>query len=200
MKIERCKPRFNRAKESTGMAEITIRISDKALKYVLAVLVIISVTWGFSYVWSTGMLRPKYRLSMYVPEARGVLKGAPVRLEGIEVGTVESVDVAGTSASPERRIQLVLRIQKRYQDQILADSDATLVTEGLLGNRYVNISRGFKGTPISSGGELRAVPIKEVKLEDFLDTFVKRADCLQKEVQQAEKKTSRAPQDSSNPR
>jgi len=182
------------------MAEITIRISDKALKYILAILAIISVAWGFWYVWSTGIVRPKYRLSMYVPEAQGVIKGAAVRLDGVEIGTVESIDVAGRSASAERRIELVLRIQKRYQDQILNDSAAALVTEGLLGTRYVNISRGFSGTPVSAGGELRVVPVKEVKLGDFLDALVKRADCLQTQVQQAEKKTSSGSQDSSNPR
>src|SRR5438045_4342560 len=46
----------------------------------------------------------------------------------------------------------VMRVDKRYQKDILTDSTASLVTEGLLGNRYVNITRGFTGTPIGDAG------------------------------------------------
>jgi ABC-type transporter Mla subunit MlaD len=48
-------------------------------------------------------------------------------------------------------IMVGIRIDKRYQNDILTDSTAALVTEGLLGNRYVNIQRGYTGTPIKDG-------------------------------------------------
>ncbi len=53
-----------------------------------------------------------------------------------------------------------MRIDKRYQNDILTDSSATLVTEGLLGNRYVNIQRGYTGVPLKEG---QAVPGAEEK-------------------------------------
>lgn len=177
------------------MAEITIRIPDKALKYALLILIIICLGWGFLYVWSTGTLRLHYRLTMYVSEVGGLDRDAPVRLDGVNVGTVEGISVVGPSASAERRIRLDLKIQRRYQDEIRSESNATLVTEGLLGSRYVNISRGFGGAPIEAGGELRVVPAQKLTLTNFLEML----DCVQKEAQSAKGRATGDTRATSNP-
>jgi len=123
------------------MAEITIRISDKALRIVGVLLSLAVLVWVFFGLWSSGFFLPKYQLSVYVPEASGVTVHAPVRLDGVDVGSVSAIRLAGESAGPQRRIELVLRVNKADQGVIRSDSSATLVTEGLLGNRYVNISQ-----------------------------------------------------------
>ena len=160
------------------MAEITIRISDKVLKIAGIVLGGISLVWLGLYLWSSGFFLPKYRLRMHVSEAAGLAVGAPVRLDGIDVGTVDAINLAGASATPERRIELVLRIEKRHQDKIRTDSTATLITEGLLGSRYVSIHRGFSGSPIPPGGEIAAAQTEQVTLKDFIDSLAKRVECL----------------------
>jgi phospholipid/cholesterol/gamma-HCH transport system substrate-binding protein len=123
------------------MAEITIRVSDRVLRITGILLGGTVLVWVFFYLWSSGVFVPKYRLRMYVPEVAGIAIGAPIQLDGIEIGTVDKVRLAQVSASPERRIELVLRIEKRYQNEIRSDSNATLTTEGLLGNRCVSIRR-----------------------------------------------------------
>ena len=159
------------------MAEITIHISDKTLKVVAAFVVAILLVWGFSHFWSTGLFRPKYEILMFVPEAQGLHVGASVRLDGMPVGTVSRVELARDSMSPNRRIEVDLRIEKRFQNMIRQDSKASLVTEGLLGGRYVSIQREFTGTPISPGGEIGVIPTKEVSVSDFIDAIGKKADC-----------------------
>jgi len=77
---------------------------------------------------------------------------------------------------------LVLRIEKRYQDNILSDSVVTFTTEGLLGQRYVNIRRGLKGSPIPAPGEIAAVPTQELKLKDFIDSLPKKAECSDAQI------------------
>src|SRR6202022_3932188 len=62
-----------------------------------------------------------------------------------------------------RNIEVVMRLERRYQGDILTDSVASLVTEGLLGNRYVNISRGFTGVPLKEGQEVPGVEEKAMK-------------------------------------
>jgi len=170
------------------MAEITIRISDKALKIAGLVLGGIVLAWLVSYSLSSGLFRPKYRLRMYVSEAAGLAVRAPVRLDGIDVGTVDAINPAGTSASSERRIEIVLRIEKRYENNILSDSTASFVTEGLLGNRYVSIQRGFLGRPIPPSGEIAAVPTKTVTIGEVMDSLARIADCLKREDSKAEVK------------
>src|SRR5260370_14452484 len=56
-----------------------------------------------------------------------------------------------------------MRVDRRYQSDILTDSTASLVTEGLLGNRYVNITRGFTGTPLGDAGVIPGAEEKAMK-------------------------------------
>jgi hypothetical protein len=72
-------------------AEITIRVSDKALKAAGVLLGAVFLLWGFSQLWSSGVLRPKYQIQMFVPESAGAQGAAPVRLDGMPVGSVSVV-------------------------------------------------------------------------------------------------------------
>ena len=163
------------------MAEITIRISDTALKIALAVLLVVFLASGFSHLWSSGAFEPKYQILMFVPEAKGVQKGAPVRLDGMDVGSVSRVELVDKSADSNHRIEVELRIQKRFQNMIPDDSTASLIMGGLLGERYVSIGRGFAGPPINAGGEIKFLPVREVSFTDFIDAMGKKADCQNEE-------------------
>ncbi len=182
------------------MAEITIRISDRALRITGIFLGGTVLVWVFFYLWSSGVFVPKYRLRMYVPEVAGMTIGAPIRLDGIEIGTVDKVRLAQLSASPERRIELVLRIEKRYQNEIRSDSNATLTTEGLLGNRYVSIRRGFGGSPIGPDSEITVVPSDQLKLKDVINSFAKKVDCLDEEIHSTADKSPKPPKKPSKTR
>lgn len=118
--------------------------------FVLAGLFLIAV--GIFYVTGAGFLGPKYRLLTYLPEVDGVSSGAPVRLDGVDIGNVQSVSLTPHPSDRMHNITLVLRIDKKYMDQVRTDSTASLITEGLLGNRYVTISRGLTGEVIPPGG------------------------------------------------
>src|SRR6266566_867239 len=124
--------------------------------FVLVALLVIAV--GIFYVTGTGFLGPKYRLRTYLPEVAGVTNGAPVRLDGVDIGNVESIKLVPRTPGhiPEKshNIEIVMRLDKRFQPDILTDSTASLVTEGLLGNRYVNITRGFTGVPLKENQEV----------------------------------------------
>ena len=133
--------------------------------FVLVGLAILAV--GIFYVTAPGVLGPKYRLRTYLPEVSGLSTGAPVRLDGVEVGNVESIRVTsrarGQVPDKSRSIEVVVRVDRRYQEDILTDSTASLVTEGLLGNRYMNISRGFTGVPLKENQEVKGTEEKAIK-------------------------------------
>jgi len=126
--------------------------------FVLVGLFILAV--AIFYVTGAGILGPKYRLITYLPEVEGLVTGAPVRLDGVEIGNVQSIALTPHPQDQLHNITLVLRIDKRYQNDIRTDSTASLFTEGLLGNRYVTISRGLTGAVIPPNGIL---PGKEEK-------------------------------------
>ena len=122
---------------------------------------------GIFYVTAPGILGPKYNLKTFLPEVSGLSNGAPVRLDGVEVGNVESIRLVprtpGKALEKNKNIEVNMRVDRKYQNDILTDSAASLVTEGLLGNRYVNITRGFTGSPLKEGQELPGAEEKAMK-------------------------------------
>ena len=125
--------------------------------FVIVGLAVLAV--AIFYVTGAGFLGPKYKIKTYLPEVSGLAAGAPVKLDGVVIGNVDQIVLVprehGKVPDKLRNIMVGMRIDRRYQNDILTDSTAALVTEGLLGNRYVNIQRGYTGTPIQEG---QAVP------------------------------------------
>jgi len=140
--------------------------------FVLAGLSILAL--AIFYVTGAGVLGPKIRLITYLPEVEGLETGAPVRLNGVAIGSVQSIGLTPHPQDDAHNITLVLRIDRKFGNEIRTDSTASLITEGLLGNRYVTISRGLTGSVIPPNG---VVPGKE---EAAMKQMVERgADLMQ---------------------
>jgi len=130
-------------KGAESMADITIQIAEKTLRIGTITIAGTILTYLFMYLWSSGAFTPTYHLSVYAPEVTGLTAGSRVLLDGLPVGTVYTVKHVETGANERRRIELVLRINKRYENFIRSDSTAKITTQGLLGNALVSIQRGF---------------------------------------------------------
>jgi phospholipid/cholesterol/gamma-HCH transport system substrate-binding protein len=137
------------------------------LRVGLFVLVGLSVLGaGIFYVTGPGFFGPKYRLNTYLPDVSGLANGATVSVDGVAVGNVVSIEFAtrhpDQKAEKAQNIQVVLRIEEKFQKYILTDSTAALVTEGLLGNKYINVTRGFTGVPLKNGETVPAAKSVDV--------------------------------------
>src|SRR6266403_1980306 len=114
-----------------------------------------------------GGFGPKYRLYVLLPEVDGLTVGAPVRLDGVEVGNVEKIAVSfpkpGERQVKDHNIRVDMRIEQKFQEYIRSDSYASLITEGLLGNRYVDIDRGFGGRKLENEDEIPGREEKALK-------------------------------------
>lgn len=162
--------------------------------FVLAGAVLLAVV--IFYVTGAGALGPKYRLRTFLPEVDGLTVGAPVRVDGVEVGNVERIAIAvpkpGEPAGKDRSIEVDMRIQTSAQQYIRADSSAGLITEGLLGNRYVDIDRGFVGRVLVNEDEipgreeraLKQVVERSADLMDNLSAIAKQANAVLVDVRQ----------------
>ena len=135
--------------------------------FVLAGAVLLGVV--IFYVTGGGGFGAKYRLRVYLPEVDGLTIGAPVRVDGVDVGNVERILIAvpkpGAPTVKDRNIEVDMRVQKKFETYIRTDSAAGLITEGLLGNRYVDIDRGYVGRVLSDDEELpgrQETALKEV--------------------------------------
>jgi phospholipid/cholesterol/gamma-HCH transport system substrate-binding protein len=107
---------------------------------------------GIFYVTGPGFLGPKYRLKTFLPDVAGLANGATVSVDGVAVGNVVNIQFAPHFAEQKsdkaHNVEVVLRVEQKYKSFILTDSTAALVTQGLLGNKYINLTRGFTGVPL----------------------------------------------------
>src|SRR5690606_22082512 len=70
------------------------------------------------------------RLYVAFPDISGLAVGAPVRLSGLEVGTVDKISFSSDPREGKTRVRLT--VQTRYMSRIRADSRAFIDSAGLL--------------------------------------------------------------------
>jgi phospholipid/cholesterol/gamma-HCH transport system substrate-binding protein len=88
-----------------------------------------------------------YEVSADFDNIGGLEARAAVRIAGVDIGTVESIDL-----NPKTfRAHVIIRLQDKY-NVIPTDSSAGIYTQGILGANYVNISPGFDNTMLKNGG------------------------------------------------
>src|SRR5262249_13752027 len=79
----------------------------------------------------------------------GLDEGAPVRVGGVRVGTVQHIILP---AQPGDKITVEMELQHSTREVIKKDSVASIETEGLLGARYAAISFGSpEAEPVHDG-------------------------------------------------
>src|SRR5882724_3086981 len=80
-----------------------------------------------------------YRLRAEFQNVAGLNEGAEVRVGGIHEGTVRQIQLP---AHPNEKARIVMDLAQRTQNVIKKDSVASIQTEGLVGDKFVEISFG----------------------------------------------------------
>jgi phospholipid/cholesterol/gamma-HCH transport system substrate-binding protein len=143
-------------------AKIRVFVVAVAALSILSVLV---------FLLSGGTLfEAKTALFLYIPDATGLASGSVVRVNGIDVGKIQSVALSGSNQA-DRIVRLTLQIESQYLPSIPAGSYAQIETETAIGDKYINITRGTGGgsTPPNATIPFRAQPelLKTLDLEQF---------------------------------
>lgn len=110
----------------------------------------------------------KIELKMYSQNVNGLRAGAPVRLAGVEVGTIESVRVRPELQAARAEVRMMLRTT--YPLEIPNDSTVSLETAGVLGETFAEINiLGASGAPVKNGGILKEKPTKTLSTEELIE-------------------------------
>lgn len=100
------------------------------------------------------LFREAFELKAYFPTVEGLRIGAPVRLTGIDVGAVKSIEFIADTVN---KILVTMRINSDIQQFIKKDSKASIETEGLVGNKVLIISGGSGQIPSVEDGDFISV-------------------------------------------
>ena len=144
----------------------------------------------FLLTQSKGFFHNTITLRTYMDDASGITEGTPVRLNGILVGALDKVTLMN-STDPKRMVEFQMQIRAEYLPQIPEDSVVGLAASNLLGDKYLNITKGT-GKPVKDGGELKSqesqdIPELLAQMSGLLGSFqgiVGRVDSLLEGVEQ----------------
>ncbi|MCX8010845.1 MAG: MlaD family protein, partial [Ignavibacteria bacterium] len=97
------------------------------------------------------IFKSTFEIKTYFKSVEGLREGSPVRLTGIDVGSVKSIKFSADTAG---KILVVMRINSDAKEYIRKDSKASIETEGLVGNKVLLISGGTINYPAVEEGDV----------------------------------------------
>jgi phospholipid/cholesterol/gamma-HCH transport system substrate-binding protein len=110
------------------------------------------------------ILSPKVEIRAQIQNVKGLRKGAPVWISGIEVGSVKNMNL-----NPEYGTIVTLSINKNALKYLRKDAEASILTMGLLGDKYVELSNGSpEAGPIKPGDMIKGTA--QIELQDVVET------------------------------
>jgi phospholipid/cholesterol/gamma-HCH transport system substrate-binding protein len=95
---------------------------------------------------SGGFFWQRYSIKTTFADIAGLKEGAPVRVAGVEVGSVNELNFIGD------QVEVVMEVNKDHQSRITTSSLATLGSVSLLGEAAVDITAASNGKPIPEWG------------------------------------------------
>ncbi|MDR1853373.1 MAG: outer membrane lipid asymmetry maintenance protein MlaD [Azoarcus sp.] len=126
-----------------------------------AALVFLAVKVG-SYSGSSG---PTYAVSAEFDNIGGLKVRAPVKSAGVVVGRV------GGIGFDEKTFRAVVRLDLDGQFEFPADTSASILTSGLLGEQYIGLDAGGDETNLKDGDKLQ-ITQSAVVLEKLIGQFL----------------------------
>jgi phospholipid/cholesterol/gamma-HCH transport system substrate-binding protein len=133
------------------------------------------------------ILLPKVELKARIQDVKGLRKGSPVWISGTEVGSVKDINL-----HPEYGTIVTFSVKESSLPFIKKDSRATVLTIGLLGDKYVELSTGSpQAGQITPKDIIQGV--SQIELQDVVETsaasiekmteFIKRLDSLAEKIE-----------------
>ncbi len=107
----------------------------------------------------------RLELTTHFRDINGLLVGNNVRFNGIDVGNVRSIKILNDTT-----IEVFMSMKKDMKTYIRKNVVASIGTDGLIGNRIINLSPGDQMADFVEGGEL-INSIEEVDTESMLRTL-----------------------------
>jgi len=127
---------------------------ERALKFRVGVFVLFAVLAFLGAIYALGararLFEVRYTIYADFTQVGGLAEGATVRLAGVQIGRVIDVSLP---AEPGGKVRVAMSIAKQYANRIRKTSVARIATQGLLGDKIVEITVGTADAPAVQAGE-----------------------------------------------
>ena len=142
------------SKQRVAWAKLRVGILATAAMTVAAVLI-------FLLTGNGTMFEHQALLKTFMADSAGMAENAPVRLNGILVGHIKQVELS-RSKNPKRTVEVDMVVPEKYLPEIPEDSQAAISAANLLGDKYINITRGTHPKHVEDGSELASLQTQDV--------------------------------------
>jgi phospholipid/cholesterol/gamma-HCH transport system substrate-binding protein len=116
---------------------------ERAARFRVGVFILAALVGLIGMVYVLGararLFEARYTIHADFTEVGGLTEGATVRLAGVQIGRVTGVNLPG---EPGGKVRVDMSIARRYTDRIRKDSIVRIDTQGLLGDKIIEITVG----------------------------------------------------------
>ena len=140
--------------QKVSFAQLRVGIMALTAMIIVGALIFL-LTSRQNFFTSTFVLRT------YMDDSSGMTEGAPVRLNGILVGELDQLKLTD-SKNPRRIVEIVMNIKHMYLNEIPKDSRAGISASNLLGDKFINITKGTAPQHVQPGDEIASVPNQDI--------------------------------------
>jgi phospholipid/cholesterol/gamma-HCH transport system substrate-binding protein len=124
---------------------------------------------------SKGIFQRNEVLLTYMADASGIADGSVVRLNGYTIGYLDALTLTD-SRDPKRAVEFNMKVKGEFLSQIPVDSVAAISAANLLGDKFINITKGQDTRTVKPGGELRSlqgqdIPELMAQMRNTLESF-----------------------------
>ena len=127
---------------------------ERAIKLRVGLFVLIALAAFLGMIYALGararLFEPRYTIHADFTEVGGLAEGATVRLAGVQIGRVTGVHLPG---QPGGKVRTDLTIAWQFADRVRKDSVARIETQGLLGDKIVEVTVGTAAAAPVRGGD-----------------------------------------------
>jgi phospholipid/cholesterol/gamma-HCH transport system substrate-binding protein len=139
------------------------------LKVGLFLVVSAAILVGFLFILGTFDFGEGHVLNVTFPNTGGLRDGAKVKIAGVTAGKVKEIQFLGGTVKSRAGKPIYVRIRLEVTEEmaptLTEGSQFFVSTEGLLGEKYVEISPGPPGAPrIPAGSEVEGEPPVELQV------------------------------------
>ncbi|MFM8268839.1 MAG: MlaD family protein [Pseudomonadota bacterium] len=137
---------------------------QKMNQLLVGIFVVLGVSIGVYLIFlmgsKTGFFHSNYELNARFKDVKGLHSGSEVSLSGLRIGIVKEIRV---SQDDSKEMIAILQISSSAKDRIRADSLATLKTQGVLGDKYIELTIGSNNEQVlKSGDTLRSSETSDI--------------------------------------
>lgn len=130
----------------------SLAFSELKIGILAVIAVVIAAIVIFTLGGQGGFFWQRYHLKARFSNAAGLKAGAPVRVAGVEVGSVDDLQFVGA------QVDVNFSVSKDSRSRITDRSRATLGSMGLLGQATVDITAFSTGQPVAEWGYIPTLP------------------------------------------